>query len=168
LIKTLMAGLAGILLTGCVLQSNGPLISDNQAKPLLKDYGLKFANYNFVDGAWKKEADGVMFVADHQHYVVVNSSSKLNVSFVPLGSSWWLAQYSEKKNQVAYGLIEARKDALYVYPLACKEIQKLSPKLTTVSFVNDECFAAADMTIDDFKKLLPAAGEQMLKLVPEK
>jgi hypothetical protein len=168
LFKILLIVGAALGLGGCVLQSKVPLVSESQAKPLLKPYGLKFANYNFSGGRWQKETDGVQFVIEKNHYAVANDTSKVVVVFAPLDGSWWVAQYQEKNSPPAYGLIEAEKDALYLHPLACKEIQKLAVPSLSISFVKEDCFALANMKFVEFKKLIPAAGPRMLKLVPEK
>jgi hypothetical protein len=166
--KIFLAFGIALSLGGCVLQSKTPLISKSLAKPLLKTYGLKFANFNFADGRWQKEDKGIQFAIKNDHYVAVDGSSKVDVVFAPLDGVWWLAQYQETNDPLAYGLIEAKKDALYLHPLACKEIQKLPVQSPSISFVKDDCFAQAGMNFAEFKKLIPAAGPPMLKLVPEK
>jgi hypothetical protein len=157
-----------LLLSACVLQSEVPIIAASDGEPLLKDYGLHFANYSLENGAWKKENDAIAFTIEGKHYTATTGDSSLDIAFQNISGAWWAMQAVEKDKGATYLLVEAKPSELLVYPVSCSALEKSGKFGDTVEFKGDDCFVKDGTDAKAmFKALLDFSGPAEMKLVPE-
>ena len=165
LLRSFMAGLLALALSGCILQSRAPLFGDGDAKMLLADY-INPVTYEMSGGAWVKSKDQMTFMAEAGHYVATADKSSLAISFVPISGSWWVVQAVESNKPAAYVLAEAKPGEIVFYPIACKELKASGKYDANLEFVDSDCFVKPGSDIHGLlSQLIATPGEATTKLV---
>ena len=166
--RIIVTSLLALVLTGCVLQSKTPLIAANAGEALLDSYGLTFVSYGLSNGKWKKDNDVLTFTPDGQHYKITGGKDTLDVAFKKLDGNWWLLQAEETGKQPVYSLVDAQKDELFLYPMACKSLKDAGAYEAWVEFKGDDCTIkeGAD-TAALFKAFAADPGPQTTRIVPK-
>ncbi|MFO1035140.1 MAG: hypothetical protein U1E15_14160 [Hyphomicrobiales bacterium] len=161
---------AALCLAGCVLQSEQPLLTEEQGVAALADLGSRFAPYTFERGAWQSDdAKPADFNFTGHHYDVPGDDGKTSqVLFVPLKDKWWALQMSEAGKEFTYSLAERQGQELLLHPLMCEELQKDKLLAPRIHFENGDCQAPADFGLKDMLALTERAPPGFLKLVPVK
>src|SRR5438874_510331 len=157
--RILTAFILTLFLSACVLQSEVPVIAASDGEPLLKDYGLHFANYSMENGAWKKEQDSITFIIEGTHYTAKTGDSSLDITFQNISGAWWAMQAVEKDKGATYLLVEAKPSELLVYPAACEPLKKSGKFGQFIDFKDDDCFVKSGANAKEmFKALLDVSG----------
>ena len=153
-----------MLLCGCILQSPKPLFSENEGKPVLKQFGNSFVTFNRESGEWKKQDDVVKFKAVGNHYVVLDKTGGINVLFAQLNDQWWVMQTNETGKPSTYLLAKFEGKALVLNILSCKILKTNVSMKDAISFKGDDCAANAQMTKDKFVELTKSPEPALLKI----
>jgi hypothetical protein len=157
-----------LLLTGCVLQSETPLVSDSDGTLALQDLGARFASYSQHGTSWEKDDDVLSFKAEGHHYLGSDGQSTITVTFMAVKPGLWAVQGEEPGKPASYMIAERRDDALYLAPIACEPLAKAGTFAALVEFKGDDCYAKPGA---DAASLFAAAAAldlpETLKLVPE-
>jgi hypothetical protein len=161
---------AAILLSGCVLQSEKPLLKESQGAPALKTLGSRFLPWTFDKGVWSNEDQKeASFVAKGQHYEFTDENGRITVMlFVPLGGPWFALQMREIEKPAAYVLAELKSNEMIMHPLMCEELQKDAKLAKRIRFENSDCYAPADFSLADLKALTAHPPLGNIKIVPVK
>jgi hypothetical protein len=153
-----------LLLCGCILQSPKPLFSENEGKPVLKQFGNSFVAFNRESGEWRKQDDVVKFTTVGNHYVVKDKSGNINVLFAQLSDQWFLMQTNETGKPATYLLAKFEGKALVLNILSCKVLKTNVSMRDAISFKGDDCTANAQMTKDKFVELTKSPEPALLKI----
>jgi hypothetical protein len=153
-----------LMLCGCILQSPKPLFSENEGKPVLKQFGNSFVAFNRESGEWKKQDDVVKFTTVGNHYVVQDKSGDINVLFAQLSDQWFLMQTNETSKPATYLLAKYEGKALVLNILSCKVLKTNRSMKDAISFKGDDCTANAQMTKDKFVELTKSPEPALLKI----
>jgi hypothetical protein len=153
-----------LLLCGCILQSPKPLFSENEGKPVLKQFGNSFVAFNRESGEWRKQDDVVKFTTVGNHYVVQDKSGNINVLFAQLSDQWFLMQTNETGKPATYLLAKFEGKALVLNILSCKVLKTNVSMRDAISFKGDDCTANAQMTKDKFVELTKSPEPALLKI----
>ena len=153
-----------LFLCGCILQSPKPLFSENEGKPVLKQFGNSFVAFNRESGEWKKQDDVVKFKAVGNHYVVKDKAGDINVLFAQLSDQWWVMQTNETGKASTYLLAKFEGKALVLNILSCKVLKTNVSMNDAISFKGDDCTANAQMTKDKFFELTKSPETALLKI----
>ena len=157
-----------LLFCGCILQSPKPLFSENEGRPVLKQFGTSFVTFNRESGEWKKQDDVVKFMAVGNHYVVQDKSGDINVLFAQLNDQWWVMQTNETGKAATYLLAKFEGNALVLNILSCKVLKTMKSMKDAISFKGDDCTANERMTKDKFVELTKSPEAALLKIEAEK
>lgn len=167
LTRILAAVILCLALTGCILQSKEPLFTDAQGELMLAKYGSSFASYSLDNDNWKKDEETISFTSTNRHYVASDGKTDFTVTFAAIGGSWWVMQGQEAGKSANYYLADAQSGEIFLYPLACKQLQDSGKFGAFIDFKDDDCFVkdgvdAAAM----FKSLAAEPRKPEMKLVP--
>ena len=154
-------------LSGCILQSEKPLFTDEQGELMLKAYGSRFASYSLDNGIWKKDEGTISFTPTGQHYTASDGKTDFSVTFAAIGGSWWAMQGQEAGKPPNYYLADTREGEVLFYPLACKELQGSAKFGAFIDFKDDDCFVKEGVdAMAMFKSLVAKPPPVGMKLVP--
>ncbi len=166
--KLILSLFLGLMLCGCVLQSKAPNFAESDGKPLLGAQGGTYAPYSLDKGVWKTEDEAVFFRAVAHHYEFTEKTKTTAITFIPISGDWWVAQFQEGTGPAVYVLANKQPDAIYIHPIACKDLPKDDWSKQHVTFDKDDCFLAGHTKIESFKGLIAAAGPRSMKMVLKK
>ena len=166
--KTILVLALGLLLGGCVLQSEAPNFAEADGKPLLGKAGGTYQSYEFNSGKWTTDGTDIKLVAADHHYELTEKGKVTKLLFVPLDGPWWVAQFSEEGKAYAYALLDAEASEIYFHPLMCTDIKGNAAAKLVVTFVKDDCFLKPHTPLKKFMGMIAAFGENKLKLVLKK
>ncbi|MDE2446232.1 MAG: hypothetical protein KGO94_08635 [Alphaproteobacteria bacterium] len=168
--KILMCVLCCLLLSGCILVSQTPLVKEQNGIMALKPFGTQFTMWNWQSGAWSREAGLLNLAAVGRHYETKNQKDKMEILFAALKPGWWIMQVEAKNSQARYSFLEVEEKAgeLVLHPILCKDLAKLAEAKPVVDFVKNDCLAKPTIGLGLFKTLAGMPMSPMIKLVPEK
>jgi hypothetical protein len=166
--KTLLMLSSVLLLTGCILQSALPNFSDADGVLLLGKKDAAYQLYSKESGTWKIEGRALVFSVLGTSYTFEDEKKKAHVMFVPVAKTWWIAQFQEGSKESIYVLVDAQADAIYVHPLACKEIARVLHQSTFIKYKDDDCFLNAGTKAKDLLPLIATAGKRESKWIAKK
>mgnify|MGYP000974784462 CR=1 FL=1 len=149
------------LLGACVLQSETPLVSEQQGELALAGLGPAFDSYSLHDSSWDKEDESIMLTAEGQHYVVSDGKDKLTATFKGVDKNVWVMQAEEDGKPSAYIIATRDGSSLLLAPIACSAMKDAASFDALVRFDGDDCFAKPGI---DAAALFTAA--EQLKLQP--
>jgi hypothetical protein len=165
--RLVATGLLALALAGCVLQSEQPAFDDGDGALLLKDYGSQFATYTYTGAEWKKDTDTITFTQVQNHYIASDGNSGAAVTFVSLGTNWWVMQAAETGKPPVYVLAQAELGELLFYPISCQVLRESGSFDDVVSFENDDCFIRDGADVGSlFTAIMAIHGKPSTKLVP--
>jgi len=156
-----------LALTGCILQSQEPLFSDEQGELVLASYGNQFATYSLEGDAWQRDEGTITFTPTGKRYVLTENKTSVAVTFAAVEGSWFVLQAEETGKPVSYTLLQAQKGELLLHPLNCEPLHKSGKYEGAITFDGEDCTIkpGAD-TAALFKSLAADRGPARMKLVP--
>ncbi len=155
-----------LALTGCILQSEEPLFSDELGELILAQYGSRFASYSLDGGVWKRDDEDISFMPVKQHYVASDGKNSFDVTFAANAGSWWVMQVQEA-DKPSYLLADVQDGELFLYPLSCLPLRERGKFGDVIEFKGDDCFVKDGVkTAAMFTALAAEFDDPSLKLVP--
>lgn len=139
MLKRLSLAIVAAVLSGCVLESDTPLIPEDQAELLLGSAPATFAMYEMRDGAWKMEEGSFTFTPEGNHYRATDGKSETLFSFKVTVSNRWAVQGTEAGKPASYLIAEQVGTDIFLLPLDCKSLQEAKTFGDLVDFLGDDC-----------------------------
>lgn len=139
MLKRLSLAFVAAMLGGCVLESDTPLIPEEQAELLLGSQPVQFAMYEMRDGNWHKEEGSFTFTPEGNHYRATDGKSETMFSFKTTVNKRWAVQGSEGGKSVSYVIAEQVGTEIFLLPLDCKSLHEAKTFEALVDFVGDDC-----------------------------
>jgi hypothetical protein len=166
--KVILSLVLGLLLGGCMLQSKTANFSETDGLLALGKSGGTYLSYNLDAGVWKSDAKPVTFKVVGSHYEVTEKGKTTQVLFVPVKGTWTVVQFIDDGKAFVYALADVQKDAVYIHPLICTDLQKIAVAKPIVNFVMDDCFLKKPLKAKGFQSLVASAGPRELKFLSTK
>jgi hypothetical protein len=167
-LKIVFSFIAASVLSACMLQSPNPNFSEQMGKPLLGKHGGTYKPFTPDKDTWKADGEDMVFAAVGKHYEIRGKGKPTEALFIPVSNEWWLAQFRERGKETGYVFANVQPEAIYIYPLSCENLKINGTAQEIVTFKKDDCFLKAGTKLDDFRALISAAGQRVMKLVLKK
>ncbi len=161
--------LAVLLLTlaGCVLQSQVPVFSDEQASLVFGAAPVIMKSYSWKDGGWIEKKERIALTVEGRHYVAKEDKSTAGLAFIALSDGWFAVQATEKGKAVNYTLATVADGVAVFHLLECADLKKRAELAAYIDYQRDDCFikeGVAAMAL--FGELVKQPGEPSAKIEP--
>ncbi len=169
ILRFLGLAMVSVLLAGCVLQSETPLVSAGEGELALGSHATRFAAYSLKEGTWHKEDGTADFTPEGDHFLVKDSTSSNPgiIVFKSLAGKRWLMQMQGDDHTAAYALAEIDEGAVYPTPVMCTDVTKIEAFKPLVEVIGTDCkLAPAAPKAAVFSALASFPLTRNLKMVP--